>query len=89
MRVLGARPVCVRVPGPPPGWPGSSSRSARSRSYEYDKAGKYLTANVSLWPRPLVLFASRKAWAALTPAERRVLRQAVTGDRARRDAGRA
>ena len=24
----------------------------------YDQAGKYLTANVSLWPRPLVLFAA-------------------------------
>jgi Bacterial extracellular solute-binding protein, family 7 len=47
---------------------------------EYDRAGKYLTANVSLWPRPLVLFASPKAWAALTPTQRRVLRQAVIGD---------
>jgi hypothetical protein len=49
---------------------------------QYDKAGKYLTANVSLWPRPLVLFANGKAWARLTTAQRRILSQAVTDDQA-------
>jgi hypothetical protein len=45
-----------------------------------DKAGRYLTANVSLWPRPLVLFANGKAWAMLTAPQRHILREAVTGD---------
>ena len=39
--------------------------------------GRYLTANVVLWPRPLVVFANSSALAKLTPAQRRILRQAV------------
>jgi TRAP-type transport system periplasmic protein len=80
MRVLGARPVSFGSQGPAAGLAGIEQQISEIQELEYDKAGKYLTANVSLWPRPLVLFASRKAWAALTPAERRVLRQAITGD---------
>jgi TRAP-type C4-dicarboxylate transport system substrate-binding protein len=80
MRVLGARPVAFGAEGPIAGLGGIEQEISQIAENEYDKAGKYLTANVSLWPRPLVLFASRKAWAALTSAERRVLRQAATGD---------
>jgi TRAP-type C4-dicarboxylate transport system substrate-binding protein len=80
MRVLGARPVAFGSEGPIAGLAGIELQISEIQEGEYDKAGKYLTANVSLWPRPLVLFASPKAWAALTPTERRVLRQAVTGD---------
>ena len=80
MRVLGARPVSFGSEGPVARLGGIEQQISEIQEDEYDKAGKYLTANVSLWPRPLVLFASRQAWAALTPTERRVLRQAVTGD---------
>lgn len=45
---------------------------------EYDKDGGFLTANVPLWPRPLVIFASRRAYDSLSESERTMLRDAVT-----------
>jgi TRAP-type C4-dicarboxylate transport system substrate-binding protein len=80
MRALAARPVWFGSEAPVAGLGGIEQQISGIQLGEYDKAGRYLTANVSLWPRPLVLFASGKAWAALTPAQRRILRQAVTGD---------
>jgi len=80
MRGLGARPVWFGSEAPVAALGGIEQQISGIQGGEYDKAGRYLTANVSLWPRPLVLFASGKAWAALTPAQRRILRQAVTGD---------
>ena len=80
MRALAARPVWFGSEAPVAGLSGIEQQISGIQEREYDKAGKYLTANVSLWPRPLVLFANGKAWAALTPAQRRILRQAVTGD---------
>src|SRR5262249_33523177 len=79
MRALGARPVAFGSEGSIAGLDGIEQQISEIQENEYDRTGKYLTANVGLWPRPLGLFASRKAWAALTPAERRVLQQAVTG----------
>ena len=64
------------------GLDGIEQQISSIQGYQYDKAGRYLTANVSLWPRPLVLFANGKTWAALTPGQRRILWQAVTGDQA-------
>jgi TRAP-type C4-dicarboxylate transport system substrate-binding protein len=43
----------------------------------YGTSAKYLTANVNLWPRPLILFASQAAFGALTADQRDVLRRAV------------
>ena len=50
----------------------------------YSRHGGYLSANVNLWPRPMVLFASAKLFASLTPLQQRALRQAATGRCARR-----
>jgi TRAP-type C4-dicarboxylate transport system substrate-binding protein len=80
MRGLGARPVWFGSEAPVAALGGIEQQISGIQWGEYDKAGRYLTTNVSLWPRPLVLFASGKAWAALTPAQRRILRQAVTRD---------
>jgi TRAP-type transport system periplasmic protein len=80
MRALAARPVRFGSEAPVAGLGGIEQQISGIQLGEYDKAGRYLTANVSLWPRPLVLFANGKTWAALTPAQRRILRQAVTGD---------
>jgi TRAP-type C4-dicarboxylate transport system substrate-binding protein len=80
MRVLGAIPVRHPVGGPITGWGATEQQISIIQGNQYDRVGKWLTANVSLWPRPLVLFASGKAWAALTPAQRRILAQAVTDD---------
>jgi hypothetical protein len=43
----------------------------------FDVSGKYVTANVDLWPRPLVLVAGANALAGLTAAQRSVLRDAA------------
>jgi len=80
MRALGARPVWFGSQAPVAGLDGIEQQISEIQDDRYDTAGKYLTANVSLWPRPLVLFASGRTWAALTPGQRRVLRQAVTDD---------
>jgi TRAP-type C4-dicarboxylate transport system substrate-binding protein len=80
MRALAARPVWFGSEAPVAELGGIEQQISGIQLGEYDQAGRYLTANVSLWPRPLVLFANGKAWAALTPAQRRILRQAVTGD---------
>ena len=80
MRALGATPVWFPVAGPITGFGGVEQQISSIQGNQYDRAGKYLTANVNLWPRPLVLFANGKTWATLTPTQRRILAQAVTGD---------
>jgi TRAP-type transport system periplasmic protein len=80
MRALGATPVGFRSGGVAVTGLDGLEQQISSIAGTQDEAGKYLTANVNLWPRPIVLFAGGKAWAALTPAQRRILRQAVTDD---------
>jgi TRAP-type transport system periplasmic protein len=80
MRALAARPVWFGSEAPITGLGGIEQQISQIQDTGYDRAGKYLTANVSWWPRPLVLFANGKTWAALTPAQRAILRQAVTAD---------
>jgi TRAP-type C4-dicarboxylate transport system substrate-binding protein len=82
MRALGATPVWFPATGAMTGLDGIEQQISSIQGYQYDKVGRYLTANVSLWPRPLVLFANGRTWAALTPAQQRILSQAVTGDQA-------
>lgn len=43
----------------------------------YYRQARFVTANLDLWPRPLVLFAGRDRWGSLTGEQRRVLRQAA------------
>ena len=43
----------------------------------YDRAASSITANVNLWPRPTVIFANAKSYAALTDRQRTVLRAAA------------
>jgi len=42
----------------------------------YDQPGRVLTANVVLWPQLQTVFMNRKAFEALTPAQRAILRRA-------------
>jgi TRAP-type transport system periplasmic protein len=46
----------------------------------YDRLAKYLTTNLVLWARPIVLFADISAFARLAPFQRRALEQAATDD---------
>jgi TRAP-type C4-dicarboxylate transport system substrate-binding protein len=80
MRALRATPVWFPAGGSITGFGAIEQQISSIQGNQYDRAGKYLTANVDLWPRPLVVFANGKTWAALTPAQRRILGQAVTGD---------
>ena len=43
----------------------------------YDEAAKYLTANVVLWPRPLVLFMAKSGYDVLSSDQRAVLHEAA------------
>ncbi|MCA1678369.1 MAG: TRAP transporter substrate-binding protein DctP, partial [Actinobacteria bacterium] len=43
----------------------------------YDRTGRYLTANVDFWPRPLVVFANGGVFDRLTPAEQKILGRAA------------
>jgi TRAP-type transport system periplasmic protein len=80
MRALHATPVWFPVTGPISGFGAAETQISSIEGNQYDRVGKYLTANVNIWPRSLVLFANGKTWAALTPAQRRILGQAVTDD---------
>jgi TRAP-type C4-dicarboxylate transport system substrate-binding protein len=76
-RALGATPVWFAAGAPIAHFGGVEQHISNIQGYQYDRVGRYLTANVVLWPRPLVVFATRSALAKLTPTQQRILRQAV------------
>lgn len=78
-RALGATPVWYAAEGPIPTVGGLEQAIYDIESDQFHSV-RYLTANVALWPRPLVVFANRTAFAKLTPAQQRVLAQAATDD---------
>jgi TRAP-type C4-dicarboxylate transport system substrate-binding protein len=80
MRAFGADPIWWATGAPISGFGGIEQQIGSIAGNQYDRVGRYLTANVVLWPRPLVVFADRGALAKLTAAERRVLSQAIIGD---------
>jgi len=82
LRALGATPVPLVAAGSIAGLDGIEQQISSIQGNQYDKVGRYLTANISLWPRPLVVFANGRAWAALTPAQRHILVHAASGDTA-------
>jgi TRAP-type C4-dicarboxylate transport system substrate-binding protein len=44
----------------------------------YNKGARYVTANVNLWPRPLVIVMNKQAFGSLTEKQQAVLREAAT-----------
>jgi TRAP-type C4-dicarboxylate transport system substrate-binding protein len=80
MRALGAIPVWFAVAAPITGLGGIEQQISSIEGDQYDRLGKYLTTNVVLWPRPLVLFANGTALAKLTFAQRRILARALADD---------
>jgi TRAP-type transport system periplasmic protein len=77
MRALGATPVWFPSRGAIAGFGGIEQQIDSIQGNHYYGVAKYVTANVSLWPRPLVVFANSKAFGALTPVQQRMLRQAL------------
>lgn len=78
MRALGAKPVRFPVSGQINGFDGIEQQISSIEGNRYDKVGKYLTANVAWWPRPLVLFGNGEALRRLSQAQRQALNQAAT-----------
>jgi TRAP-type C4-dicarboxylate transport system substrate-binding protein len=77
VRALGATPVWIAAGAPISGFGGVEQHISNIQGYQYDRVGRYLTANVVLWPRPLVVFANSSALGKLTPTGQRILRQAI------------
>jgi len=77
LRALGATAHAIPSGGRIDAFDGIEQQIGSIDGNRYDSVGKYLTANVNLWPRPLVLFMNTKAFAALTDVQRRVLRRAA------------
>lgn len=78
-RVLGAKPVWLAVQRPVGGFGGVEQGL---ENVQGDRLGRpvAITANVVLWPRPLVVFANGRVYAGLTAAQRRILREAAADD---------
>jgi len=77
-RALGARPVPFPSAGPITSF-GAVEQQLRSiEGNRYADTAKYLTANVNLWPRPVILFANQAAFDPLSKAQQDILRRAVT-----------
>jgi len=80
VRAIGGTPVWLGSGAPIAGLDGIESEINTIQGSQFSRAGGYLTGNVVLWPRPLVVFASREALERLTPAQRRILARAVAAD---------
>lgn len=77
LRALGATAIALPAGARIGGLDGIEQQVESIEGNTYDAAAKYLTTNVNLWPRPLVLFMNEAAFAALEPVQQRVLRDAV------------
>jgi TRAP-type C4-dicarboxylate transport system substrate-binding protein len=59
------------------GLDGAEAHLASIAGNHFERAAPYVTADLVLWPRPVVLFAGRRAWEHLTGKQREVLRRAA------------
>jgi TRAP-type C4-dicarboxylate transport system substrate-binding protein len=76
-RALGATPVPFPADGAIMRFGAIEQQLHAIDGNRYADSAKYLTANVNLWPRPLVLFANQAAFDALTANQQDLLRRAV------------
>jgi TRAP-type C4-dicarboxylate transport system substrate-binding protein len=80
LHALGAKPQWIAGGAPIAGLDGIAEPISWIDGSRYDRVSKYLTTNLVLWARPIVLFASNAAFARLTAFQRRALEQAVSDD---------
>ena len=78
LRALGGKPVQLPSGARWQGIDAIEQQLASIYGNSYDTFAKYLTANVTFWPRPWVIFTSKKAFASLAPSERAALREAAS-----------
>lgn len=74
---LGATPHAVPTSAELNGLDGYEQPLPSIVGNHYEATAGFVTANVNMWPRPLVIVMSDQASESLTPAERRVLREAA------------
>jgi TRAP-type transport system periplasmic protein len=73
LEALGARGAWLPATGSIEGYDGVEQQIASIAGNHYDATASHLTANVVLWPRPLVLFANPEALSSLTDRQRDAL----------------
>jgi TRAP-type C4-dicarboxylate transport system substrate-binding protein len=76
LRALGAHPAVLPAEGKLTGTDGLEQQLSSIAGNQYYRVAKYLTSNIVLWPRPLVIFANRKTFDSLSPAQQSALRRA-------------
>lgn len=77
LTTLGAVPRQMFAQEPLTGFGGVESQLSAIVGNGYAAEARYVSANLNLWPRPLVIFASPKAFRALSEAQRGILRKAA------------
>src|SRR4051794_19556141 len=78
LKALGATPKPVAPQAGLNGLDGYEQQLDSIAGNEYDSGATSVSANVNLWPRPLVLVMSRKAYTSLSDAQRAVFDRAAT-----------
>jgi TRAP-type C4-dicarboxylate transport system substrate-binding protein len=76
-RVLGAHTRDIGVDEPINGFDAVESHLSAIAGNSYDSVTPFLTANVVLWPRPIVVFATKERFDRLSADQREVLRSSV------------
>ncbi|MFF0018716.1 TRAP transporter substrate-binding protein [Streptomyces sp. NPDC005374] len=77
MRTLGAKPEWFGASSSVAGLDGFEQQIGSVNGSRYDEAGMIGTANVVLWPRPIVLVANTKAIERLNEDQRKLLQKAA------------
>jgi TRAP-type C4-dicarboxylate transport system substrate-binding protein len=77
MRALGAKPRAVPSSAKLDGLDAYEQQLGSIAGNNYDERAKYVTANVNLWPRPLVIVMGKGAFASLTDEQQSALRDAA------------
>jgi Bacterial extracellular solute-binding protein, family 7 len=77
LSALGATPRAVPSSAKLDGLDAYEQQLGSIAGNEYDKRAKYVTANVNLWPRPLVIVMGKEAFASLTDEQQSALREAA------------
>jgi TRAP-type C4-dicarboxylate transport system substrate-binding protein len=78
LHALGATAVPIPAGANPHGVDGLEQQLQSIDGVQYDPIPKYTTANLNLWPRPLVVIMGNAAWAKLSATQRDTLRKAAT-----------
>ena len=74
---LGAQPEWFPAAGTITRFDGVIQPTGSIYGYQYNRVARFLTTNVAMWPRPLVLFGNGRAMGKLTAVQRQALRQAA------------